>query len=329
MDDWATAARVAIDAGEAVALITVLAAEGSAPRGAGTRMLVRADGIAGTIGGGALEHQAIGQARALLDHPAGSWRMQDYPLGPLLGQCCGGRVRLLVEHVDPVKADWIGQSGLLETRFAPDRLERRLIDARVPVDTLSARGPKPDVLVERLDVDRLPVLLFGAGHVGRAVARAVEGLPVQLGWFDTRPDTGDVAGVTVVEEDRIVDCVGEAPDGCAILIMTHDHGLDYRLTAAALASPAGFVGLIGSETKRARFLSRLAKDGVDAGRLTCPVGVAGIMGKEPAVIAISVAAQLLQLQAENHPSPLGVRGQSCPPDRTKGPRTPEGEGLSS
>lgn len=308
MDEWATAARAAIDAGEAVALITVLAAEGSAPRGAGTRMLVRAGGIAGTIGGGALEHQAIGQARALLGHPVGSWRIQDYPLGPLLGQCCGGRVRLLVEHVDPAEAAWIGQEGLLETRFGPDRLERRLIDARVPVDPVSARGPRPELLVERLDIDRLPVLLFGAGHVGRAVARALEGLPVHLGWFDPRPETGELEGVTVVDEERIADCVAEAPDGSAILIMTHDHGLDYRLTAAALASPARFVGLIGSETKRARFLSRLAKDGVDAARLTCPVGVAGIMGKEPAVIAVSVAAQLLQVGAKPSP-PSGGEGE--------------------
>lgn len=301
MADWATAARAAIATGEAAALVTILATEGSAPRGAGTRMLVCADRIAGTIGGGALEHQAIGQARALLDHPPGSWRVQDYPLGPLLGQCCGGRVRLLVEHVDPAAADWIGQDGLLETRFAADRLERRIIDARVPLDAVAARGPKPDAgdaLVERLGIARLPVLLFGAGHVGRAVARAVEGLPVQLGWFDTRAETGDVAGVTVVDEARIDDCVAGASADSAIVIMTHDHGLDYRLTVASLASPARFVGLIGSGTKRARFLSRLARDGVDAKRLTCPVGLAGIMGKEPAVIAVSVAAQLLQLQGD-------------------------------
>jgi xanthine dehydrogenase accessory factor len=307
VDDWATAARTAIAAGEAAALVTILATEGSAPRGAGTRMLVCATRIAGTIGGGALEHQAIGQARALLDHPVGSWRVQDYPLGPLLGQCCGGRVRLLVEHVDPAGADWIGQEGLLETRFGADRLERLLIDGKIPADGVTARGPKfepGDVLVERLGIERLPVLLFGAGHVGRAVARAVEGLPIQLGWFDTRAESVDVPGVTMVDDARITDCVAEAPADSAILIMTHDHGLDYRLTVAALASSAGFVGLIGSETKRARFLARLARDGVDAARLTCPVGLAGIMGKEPAVIAVSVAAQLLQLQAQKPSPPL-------------------------
>jgi len=234
--------------------------------------------------------------------------VQDYPLGPLLGQCCGGRVRLLVEHVDPAGADWIGRDGLLETRFAVDRLERRPIEGKIPVDTVPARGPKPepgDVLVERLGVEALPVLLFGAGHVGRAVARAVEGLPVRLGWFDSRADA-DAPGVTVVDEARIADCIAEAPAGSAILIMTHDHGLDYRLTVAALTSPARFVGLIGSRTKRARFLSRLQKDGVDAARLTCPVGVAGITGKEPAVIAVSVAAQLLQLQSE---MPSAASGQ--------------------
>src|SRR4051794_13001034 len=98
MTDWADAARAAL-AREPAALVTILATEGSAPRGPGVRMVVTADALHGTIGGGALEYRVAEQARAILDLPPGSWRVQDYPLGPLLGQCCGGRVRLLVERL--------------------------------------------------------------------------------------------------------------------------------------------------------------------------------------------------------------------------------------
>jgi len=299
---WQAAAKSAIDAGEPAALVSILATEGSAPRGPGTRMLVTAHGIAGTIGGGALEHQAVAQARALLDHPAGSWRVQDYPLGPLLGQCCGGRVRLLIERLTPQARDWIEVTGVLATRFETDMLFRTIEDSSVTVASLPARGPRPspgDRIAERLGTEEMPVLMFGAGHVGRAVARTVDGLPLALSWFDTRPDAAETPGVALVEDGHIESCVRDAPPGAAVLVMTHDHGLDYRLTAAALHSPAGFVGLIGSSTKRARFLSRLESDGFDAaarGRLTCPIGIEGVTGKAPEVIAIAVAAQLLRLR---------------------------------
>jgi xanthine dehydrogenase accessory factor len=145
-----------------------------------------------------------------------------------------------------------------------------------------------------------PLYLFGAGHVGQAVARHAEHLPFRLAWFDTRPLFETIPGVAIAPEDAIEQCVGEAPDEAAIVIMTHDHALDYRLTRAALErAPVSFVGLIGSATKRARFLSRLERDGVGAtarARLTSPIGVAGVMGKEPDVIAVATLAQLLQLR---------------------------------
>ncbi|WCT74375.1 xanthine dehydrogenase accessory protein XdhC [Sphingomonas naphthae] len=298
IEPWVDFAGPALAAGEPVALVSVLATEGSAPRGPGTRMAVTRAGIGGTIGGGALEHQAIDQARALLGLPAGQWRVQDYPLGPLLGQCCGGRVRLLVEHLDAAAAGWIGATGLLETHFAADGLSRALLDDRTPVAPLPARGPRPEAgerIVERLGQPLLPVHLFGAGHVGQAIARALSGLPIALAWFDSRPEMAAIPGVVVDEAAALAECAAGIPPGGVALILTHDHALDYDLTRAALASPACFVGLIGSATKRARFLARLARDGADATRLTCPIGIAGIAGKEPAVIAVAVAAQLLQL----------------------------------
>lgn len=286
-----------------VAMVSVLATEGSAPRGAGTRMLVTADELHGTIGGGALEFRAVEQARAVLEHVPGTWRVQDYPLGPLLGQCCGGRVRLLVEHVDRAALRWLADAAegrVLVSVLRAGGIERHVCDG--PAVPLLARGDKPcegSRLAEVIDGFRRPLYLFGAGHVGQAIARHVGGLPVRLAWFDTRPVFGDVAGVTVVPESALIECVAEAPDEAALVILTHDHALDYRLTLAALRrSPLAFTGLIGSQTKRARFLSRLERDGVSAearGRLTCPIGLAGVTGKEPDVIAVALLAQLLQL----------------------------------
>jgi len=137
--------------------------------------------------------------------------------------------------------------------------------------------------------------MFGAGHVGRAIAAKTDGLPLHLAWFDTRPQAAETPGVALGTEDELVATAAAAPTEAAILILTHDHALDYRLTAAALGGSAAFVGLIGSQTKRARFLSRLAKEGVDAARLTCPIGLPGVDGKEPDVIAIAALAQLLAL----------------------------------
>lgn len=292
MADWARHARDALQEGPA-ALVTILATEGSAPRGPGTRMVVTEAGLAGTIGGGALEHQALEQARALLDHEPGSWRVQDYPLGPLLGQCCGGRVRLLVERL----ADVPDADGPYEVRLG-ETLSRAPSAAR-PV-TLPARGPRPEAgagFVEPDESDRLPVLMFGAGHVGKAIAARAEGLPLHLAWYDSRPEAAETPGVVLADEEAMAACAGSAGDGTAVVILTHDHGLDYRLTAAALASPAFYVGLIGSRTKRARFLSRLEKDGIDHSRLTCPIGLPGPKGKEPEVIAIATLAQLLTLRS--------------------------------
>lgn len=292
MADWTSQAREALLQGPA-ALVTILATEGSAPRGAGARMVVTATGQAGSIGGGRLEHQATAQARAILSLEPGSWRIQDYPLGPLLGQCCGGRVRLLVERLASVP----DAEGLFEVTLA-DRVERRPLDGGHG-EVIGARGPLPTAgarFLEPVESDALRVLLFGAGHVGRAIAARATGLPLAVAWYDSRPEMAETPGVVLAGEMELVAEAAAAPDGAAVVILTHDHGLDYRLTAAALGSRARFVGLIGSNTKRARFLSRLAADGVDAARLTCPIGLPGISGREPEVIAIAVLAQLLILK---------------------------------
>jgi len=297
--DWLGAGR------EPMALVTILATEGSAPRGAGTRMVVTAGGQQGTIGGGALEFHAVEQARAILGQPAGCWRVQDYPLGPLLGQCCGGRVRLLVEHVDRARLDWLrgaGEGRTLHSRLCEGHVERS-VGGEAFAPPPSARGERPGVgaaFAETLGLERRPLYLFGAGHVGQAIARHAAGLPFRLAWFDTRPMFESIPGVALIPEAGVEQCVSEASANAAMLILTHDHGLDYRLTRAALSrAPVAFTGLIGSATKRARFLSRLERDGVPIearARLTCPIGVEGVVGKEPEVIAVATLAQLLRLR---------------------------------
>ncbi|MEO7690136.1 MAG: xanthine dehydrogenase accessory protein XdhC [Sphingomonas sp.] len=334
MTDWADMARAAL-AREPTALVTILATEGSAPRGAGARMVVTAGALHGTIGGGALEYRVAEQARAILDLPPGSWRVQDYPLGPLLGQCCGGRVRLLVERLDADASGWIEalergdevvsslEADLIRRTFfpgegAPGRIVPRTILEHAghvqpgagsvtggPItgpglrrERLIARGPLPEAgteFLEPVETTGTPLILFGAGHVGRAIASRLPGLPFHLAWFDSRPDMAETPGVMLETEDAMVACANAAAPDSAILILTHDHAFDYRLSAAALSGKAAFVGLIGSRTKRARFISRLQADGIDHDRLTCPIGLPGITGKEPGVIAIATLAQLLTI----------------------------------
>ena len=285
MTDWAAAARASLERGP-TALVTILATEGSAPRGAGARMVVTADALNGTIGGGTLEHQAAAQARAILDLPPGSWRVQDYPLGPLLGQCCGGRVRLLIEHLGAGAREWLAAPLPTRTLLTRDAVSRSPATA-ASAPPLLARGERPETFDEPVECEGRPVILFGAGHVGRAIAERAHGLPFHIAWYDCRAEAAETPGVMLADPEAMIACAGSARIEAAILILTHDHGL---------GGEAGFVGLIGSATKRARFLSRLAADGISADRLTCPIGLPGVIGKEPGAIAIAVLAQLLSLR---------------------------------
>jgi xanthine dehydrogenase accessory factor len=248
MSDWLDTLAALRARGEAAVLVTVVEALGSTPRDAGTKMVVTADALHGTIGGGNLEHKAIGEARRLLERAEARPRMREFPLGPLLGQCCGGSASILFEPMLPVT--------------------RRL-------------------------------WLFGAGHVGRATVDVLAGLPVAIDWVDPRPAEfpASVPGsVRVRVEDAPAARVPAIPAGAAVLVMTHSHALDEAIVAAALArDDLAFVGLIGSDTKRARFAKRLRAQGLAVGRLVCPIGVEGIADKHPRAIAIATAAQLLAM----------------------------------
>jgi xanthine dehydrogenase accessory factor len=280
MKAWSTIAAE-LAQGRPCALVSVVATKGSAPRDEGAHMLVTAEGYRGTIGGGTLEWRAIAQAQAQLARHE-TTRMATFALGPDLGQCCGGRVDLVTEC------------------FVPDQLAevRELAQREAAGPFRVTRHGRSLSFGENLR----PVYLFGAGHVGRALVLALAPLPVSVHWVDPRAEAfpSAVPGNVVKRAPRDpVTALAAAPAGSFALIMSHSHALDLAITDAALRNPNfAHVGLIGSMTKRARFESRLAAAGVLQSRiadLICPIGIAAIAGKEPAVIAASVAAQILVL----------------------------------
>ena len=258
--------------------VEVMDSRGSVPRERGAWMAVFADRVAGTIGGGHLEFDAIDRARSLLRGWAtpgeqgsqggqvATEHQHRYPLGPSLGQCCGGVVML---------------------RFV-----------------LVPQG-RMDMLRERLQPPRDCVALFGAGHVGHALVRLLCNLPYRVMWVDSRDS------VFPEEEHELVQCeysdpvqsaVADLPAGSQVLIMSFSHAEDLEVVAQCLGrqrqhGDLPYVGLVGSATKWASFRRRLRERGFSDAELdhvTCPIGVPGIKGKEPEVIAVAVAAQLLQ-----------------------------------
>ncbi|WPZ22386.1 xanthine dehydrogenase accessory protein XdhC [Sulfitobacter faviae] len=229
--------------------VEVTATRGSAPRDAGTAMKVTPDAIAGTIGGGALEHQAIAHARQMLAESRCE-DSQTLPLGPGLGQCCGGAVSL---------------------RYTTTP---RPLDAATPL-------PLPDVQSD------VPLWLWGAGHVGRAVVAACPPRAFEITWIDSARDRFPdrvPPHVTVTPAADMPRLAAHAPRDAHHLIFTYSHDIDLALCAALLNRGAASVGLIGSDTKKSRFSRRLRAMGLDPSGITCPIGDKSL-GKLPAQIA--------------------------------------------
>lgn len=266
-------------------LVQVRATQGSAPRDAGTWMAVFDNDVIGTIGGGHLEFQAIDRAQRILAlgegsdasaaeassatsdaQPAKQAEQQRIALGPSLGQCCGGVVHLQFERV--------------------------------------SAGDIP-AMRQRLSTGLMPVALFGGGHVGHALAEVLARLPVALQWFDSRDGMFPAQlppNVVCEHSEPVQDAVKDVASGARVLIMSFSHAEDLDILAQCLLRQRAqgdlpYIGLIGSKTKWATFQHRLQARGFSAEELaqvTCPIGVPGISGKEPEVIAVAVAAQLLQ-----------------------------------
>jgi xanthine dehydrogenase accessory factor len=235
---------------------------GSSPREQGAFMVIAPDAMIGTIGGGALEYMVIARARqAMRDGLPPD--VMDVPLGPEIGQCCGGRVTVSLRVVTPEDAE----------RLSAERLESEAL---------------------------LPhVYLFGSGHVGKALTRALAALPLQVHVIDTRPDElhdlpASVDARAVLMPEAVV---RSAPAGSAFVILTHDHALDFMIAAEALRrEDTPYVGMVGSGTKRAKFASWYRGEGgreVDLARLVLPIGNFGLVDKRPEVIAALAAAEIL------------------------------------
>lgn len=250
MTEWVEQLASALKNGNAAVLVSVIEVRGSAPREAGAKMVVEEETFSGTIGGGNLEFEAIAIARRLLAEGAATVPVvHDFQLGPDLGQCCGGHVRLLLEVLRP---------------------------------------------------ETTQVAVFGAGHVGRALVRILADLPWRIRWIDPRPDAfPEILSRNVamrVRDDAEAEIDGLAA-GTLVAVMTMSHDLDYRIVFRALGRPdLPYVGLIGSATKRARFVHRFARAGLAGAaeaRLVCPIGRALFGDKHPQAIAIAAAAELL------------------------------------
>ena len=244
-------------------LIEITATRGSTPRETGTFMLVGAEEVWGTIGGGNLEFVAIEDARAMLGSGEDS-RSLSVTLGPDSGQCCGGVVELRLSRADGAAL------SALRARLAAEK------------------SAYPDVFV------------FGAGHVGRALAAALAPLPLRAIVIETRAE--ELKGLAAPVETRLAAMpealVRDIRPGGAAVILTHDHALDFLIAAEALGrADLAYVGMIGSKTKRGVFANWLAREGHGRdliGRLVLPIGGGKVRDKRPEVIAALVAAELLE-----------------------------------
>jgi len=265
-----------LEQGPAV-LVTVSATRGSTPREPGAWLALGAERLLGSVGGGHLELQAIAVARELLQRGSTSplnGQIRRYALGPSLGQCCGGSAELQFHYLADAAAA-----------------------SRLP----------------GLEPARTPVAIFGAGHVGQALVQALLPLPFSLRWIDSRDGlfpAGLPETVQAESSDPVQLAVPELAPDSLVLIMSFSHVEDFELVTACLQrqrqrADLPFIGLIGSQTKWASFRQRLQARGFTPQELAsviCPIGLPGIAGKQPAVIAASVAAQLLQFRHDAPPA---------------------------
>ncbi len=305
---FATLARL-LQSHPAVTMITVLATRGSVPREAGARMVVTPNGgFHGTIGGGNLEWQALAYAQSLLSPANDSFATRRYALGPQLGQCCGGDVTLGFEVFTRARIEDLYALSAREAA-GPFTVVADLTQAeqglrRVVMDVPAPKQPFAELdhlrLIEGFGQAKRAVYIYGAGHVGRATMLALLPLDFAIHWVDERaemfPEHVPSAVKVIISADP-ASIAATAEEGAFALIMTHNHARDLDITHAALRCPNhAYVGVIGSETKRARFTSRLRALGLDDATVQnfiCPIGNKDLKSKYPAVIAAGIACDLL------------------------------------
>lgn len=334
--------------------VTVIATAGSTPRETGARMSVTRTVTDGTIGGGALEWRAIAHARRLLQRSCslGPWYREtlEIPLGPELQQCCGGLVELLFEVSAPAARVQGDSAAVLVRRLEAGHpvsaittreharslplpvagLVSRLLSGVEPRSARVVDDGERRWFVEPTREPRTKVFLYGAGHVGREIARVVERLPFDVTWIDFAADRfpeHESAHALRMVTDRPAEVAQLSPPGSFHVITTHSHAVDEAVVEAALRHGGlGYVGLIGSRTKRARFVQRLGRAGLSTSalaQLVCPIGGRQILSKSPAMIAIAVAAELAALHLRRNAIVSGQdtgspRGRVSPGSRSSG-----------
>ncbi len=292
-----------------VARVVVAGVKGSTPRESGASMLVWADGLSGTIGGGALELAAVDHARKGLESGPGITTL-NIPLGPRIGQCCGGAVNLVIENLDEVPRDEPGDESIRVRRVRPSRgtpdspngpplRVRRIIEAMRSGEATPSTCVVDGWFIEPSAHPERNIWVYGAGHVGRSVVEVLSGLPFAVTWvdFDASRFPAEVPSTArpLVTDPDSLHGIELAPDDADHLVMTHTHSIDLDICDRVLRRQFRSLGLIGSKTKRQRFVRRLRSLGHSdevLSRLTCPIGITGL-GKHPRAIAVGVAAGYL------------------------------------
>lgn len=335
MTDWIGELQALAAREKSSVLLTVAGVRGSAPRETGARMIVTATESIGTIGGGQLEYQCVRlaceQLRATQLAPA-TISTRRFVLGAGCGQCCGGVVDVMFELLRGSTAGWLSELAQFHEQRRPvvivTSLSGQPCRYLVTADMSKSFGEAPDCpaptvaaaqdmlvsadpasivhdhLLEPVRQSDFHIAVFGAGHVGAAVIDALSRLDCSIRWIDGRRNMlprNVPANVLAIESGEPAREVAAMPPGSCFLVMTHSHPLDLEICARILRrDDFAYCGLIGSASKRRRFAGLLKKQGVEENllhKLVCPIGIAGIVGKQPVEIAVSVAAQLLQVKA--------------------------------
>lgn len=314
---WLAAALGMIESHGVVVRASLIEVRGSAPREPGAAMLITANDIVGTIGGGSLEFKVMATARKLMmdysdgDASSASWQRQliKAALGPDMGQCCGGQVRVLLERFGLAEFDDLQALAAGRTENMTLQILHPLASGPpltiVPHGMATGLSSDKASFIAPLAEPKAPVFLYGAGHVGRALVGHLVALELDVHWVDVAserfPSERPSCARRIIATDPAT-IAKHAPAGAIHLVITHDHALDEAICFQLLRDDQfARLGLIGSSTKAARFRSRLAKAGISEqalNRLVCPVGLATITGKAPARVALSIAAAVAIWQQE-------------------------------
>ena len=321
--------------------VAVARVQGSVPREEDGGMVVTRDSVSetvsgtvsgtvtgtvtGTIGGGHLELKAIELAREWLRLGKTAATRRHYPLGPVLGQCCGGAVDLLFRPVTEIERDWVEALAAAERDGGEIGLTTELDQAAAPTAPHTVLGfPSHAALEVGASSKRMVtrhhfhpwyVWIFGAGHVGKALAQVFGTLPCSVTWVDSRDAEFPAVvpeNLRIVQSDHPADEVTTIPSGADVLVLTHSHALDLEIVMQlARRADLAYVGVIGSATKAQLFRRRLEERGLDATQMHCPIGVVlpGAQNKHPGAIALSVAADLLARRS-------AARESTAPTDST-------------